>query len=165
MPLRFFCLLIVPPLSCVLFLCSIEKSIRLGVFESLCRILDFLITPQAYQQRFNTMLKRDDTRHGCRVGVGCVSLQIHFSGVIRKTYIRNSENTPNLIHIFRQSIIIENARQRQADAPKQRRGRPSDDPFKNQVLNYFTVAYMKYLNPSGLAKKPSILSLHIKISV
>jgi len=37
---------------------------------------------------------------------------------------------------------------------------------KNQELyNYFKEAYMKYLNPSGLAKKPSMESLHIKISV
>ena len=43
---------------------------------------------------------------------------------------------------------------------------PHSDSLKNQVLtNYFTEEYMKYLNPSGLAKKPSILSLHIKISV
>ena len=64
--------------------------------------------------------------------------------------------------LSRKSIIKRDPR---GAVDKTKKGPPLGDPFKNQVLNYFLDAYMKYLNPSGLAKKPSILSLHIKISV
>ncbi len=55
--------------------------------------IDFLVTPLVCQQRSNRKFERG--RHKARRPhkTGCVPLQAVFFGVIRKTYIRNSENT------------------------------------------------------------------------
>ena len=114
-----------------------ERCMKIRMLESLCRILDFLITPQTYQQRFNTRLKRDDTRHGCRVGVGCVSPKINSPGVIRKTYIRNSESIlfSCIVPLEIPKKRIQSCRKGGIRSGNSTKGPPYGDPFKNQESN------------------------------
>ncbi len=48
---------------------SIERALG-----TLCRMLVFLIVSLVIQQRSDRMYERGDTRHGWRVGAGCVTL-------------------------------------------------------------------------------------------